>query len=120
MEAKAVAAKQAPAATVKGIKGALIEAAAKGASKGGKNRNLALDEGTVKDSDYPVSNCVGAGIIEGWFASSRATVDDRGWGQMQSYSFEGNLVFRSTYCPLLKESDYEYKPKDPVHFEVVG
>jgi len=122
LEAKAVAAKLppmqgGPKGAPKGAAPALMSA--KGAGKTAGKKVSAIDEGTVEKSDYPVANCVGAGLIEGWFAVSKGSVDERGWGHVQSYSFEGNLSYRPIYCPQLYEGEIDYKPKDPVTFEVV-
>jgi len=64
-----------------------------------------------------VKNCVGAGRIEGWFLTSNTQVEPRGWGHVQSFSFEGNLVFRVQNSALLQGA--VYRQKDPVTFEVV-
>jgi len=47
----------------------------------------------------------------------RAAVEQWGWGHVQSFSFEGNLVFLTAYSPLLEGKDF--KPKEEVSFEVV-
>lgn len=61
-------------------------------------------------------SCIGAGRIDGWFVSSKTAVFQKGWGHVQSFSFEGNLLFRPPNSPLLR--DVEFKQKDPVYFEV--
>lgn len=77
----------------------------------------AMDDGVLASTDYPVKNCFGAGRIEGWFLHPKSQVDDRGWGHLQSFSFEGNLLFRLVYSPLL--SGFDFKHQDPCSFEVV-
>ncbi|CAK0828509.1 unnamed protein product, partial [Prorocentrum cordatum] len=68
-------------------------------------------------TDYPVSNCVGAGRIEGWFVTPKDKVERSGFGHLQSFSFEGNLVFHAEWSELL--AGVNYSARDPVSFEVV-
>jgi len=70
-----------------------------------------------ENTDYPVSNCAGAGRIEGWVVTVKSTIDDRRWGHVQSFAFKGNLLFRLEFSPLME--DREYQQKDSVTFDVV-
>ncbi|CAK0789266.1 unnamed protein product, partial [Prorocentrum cordatum] len=104
---------------------------AKGASKGHKQeiRSSKKEDETaiVKkalrgkseglSAEYPVSNCVGAGRIEGWFVTTPDKVVERGFGHLQSFSFEGNLVFHVEWSPLIDKA--KFNQRDPVMFEVV-
>jgi len=82
---------------------------AKGMGKGPKR------EGPPDNTS--AANCVGAGRIEGWFVCTKVQQEEQGWGQLESFSFEGPLVFRPAYSPLAV--DAHWKPHDPVTFEVV-
>lgn len=62
-------------------------------------------------------NAVGAGRIEGWFLHGKEKIWEKGFGYVQSFSFEGNLLFRPVNSPNLK--NVEFQQKDPVHFEVM-
>jgi len=79
-----------------------------------------LTEGETGDAEAAchssLSNCVGAGRIDGWFIKSKSQDMEYGTGHVQSYCFEGNLLFRMQYSPLLNDKDYNQK--DPVSFEV--
>jgi len=68
-------------------------------------------------TDYSPSACIGAGRIEGWFVSPSNQVEARWWGNVQSLSFQGNLVFRLENSQCLW--GMQYKHEDPVTFEVV-
>lgn len=117
LRVRAVAAASAPSSkgAAKGCRGA-----GQGGGGGSSASTSKADCGQTADgfsTEYPVSNCVGAGRIEGWFASSSAQVSQRGWGHVQSFSFEGNLVFRLEHSALVRDS--EFRQKDGVTFEVV-
>mmetsp|Transcript_18839 Transcript_18839/g.48938 ORF Transcript_18839/g.48938 Transcript_18839/m.48938 type:complete len:641 (+) Transcript_18839:78-2000(+) len=106
-----------PTSTPGEYKAMPMPAMPKGGGKGAAER-IAMDEGVVTSGvEYPVSNCVGAGRIDGWFVHSKAQVEDRGWGHVQSFSFEGNLLCRLAYSRLLENKDFA--PKDAMSFEVV-
>merc|ERR1719161_1778788 len=68
-------------------------------------------------SDVPATECIGAGRIEGWFATDAFMADKRGWGHVQSFCFEGDLFFHLQRSPLLRGIDFQ--KKDPVTFEVI-
>lgn len=97
--------------------GAPIAPPSKGVGKGAAEK-AAMEEGVEHTSDYPVSNCVGAGRIEGWLLHPKSTVESKGWGHLQSFSFEGNVLFKLGYSPLLA-GEVEFKHQDPCTFEVV-
>lgn len=64
--------------------------------------------------------CVGAGRVEGWLRSDKAEAMDVGFGLLQSFNFEGDLVFQTRRSPMLSADDAgEWKRSDPVTFEVV-
>jgi len=79
-----------------------------------KEEPLELDP---EDPQFSIKNCIGAGRVEGWFLQPRSRVLQETWGHLQSYCFEGNLVYRPVNSPLLK--DIHFKQKDPVSFEVM-
>jgi len=68
-------------------------------------------------SDVPATECIGAGRIEGWFATDAYTADKRGWGHVLSFCYEGELFFHLQRSPGMRGIQF-YK-KDPVTFEVV-
>merc|ERR1719456_447960 len=68
-------------------------------------------------SNVPATECIGAGRIEGWFATPAFMADKRGWGHVQSFCFEGDLFFHLQRSPLLRGLDFQ--KKDPVTFEVI-
>ncbi|CAE7405381.1 IFT25 [Symbiodinium natans] len=62
-------------------------------------------------------NCIGAGRVEGWFCTSSFDNEKKGWGHVESYSFEGHLFFHLQRSPSLR--GVRYSKRDPVSFEVV-
>lgn len=93
------------------------------AQKGGKGpaanalAKVELPDLPPADPENSVQNCLDAGRIEGWFLQGRSQVEQKRWGHVQSFSFEGNLLFRPANSPTLKE--VYFNQKDPVYFEVV-
>lgn len=99
-------------------------AAGKGAKPAGDepySNPLAIVEETPampsSDPNFGFGNCIGAGRIEGWFLHTKSNVLKNGWGHVQSYCFEGNLVFRPVNSTLLK--DVEFVQTSPCTFEVM-
>jgi len=68
-------------------------------------------------SAMPATECIGAGRLEGWFATPAYMADGRGWGHIQSYCFEGDLFFHLQRSPLLRGINFQ--KKDPVTYEVI-
>lgn len=68
-------------------------------------------------SAVPATECIGAGRIEGWFATTALMADKRGWGHVESFCFEGDLFFHLQRSPLCRGLNFQ--KKDPVTFEVV-
>jgi hypothetical protein len=87
------------------------------ASKPADTRVKSYLEIPPTDPKFSVMNCIGAGRIEGWFLNSKTNALQRGWGHVQSYCYEGNLLFRPVNSPVLKDADFNQK--DPVTFEVM-
>lgn len=68
-------------------------------------------------SSVPATECIGAGRLEGWFATEAFMADKRGWGHVQSFCFEGDLFFHLQRSPLCR--GLNFLKKDPVTFEVI-
>jgi len=68
-------------------------------------------------SNVPATECIGAGRIEGWFASPAFMAEKRGWGHVQSFCYEGDLFFHLQRSPLCRGVNFQ--KKDPVTFEVI-
>lgn len=68
-------------------------------------------------SSMPATECIGAGRLEGWFATPAYIAEGRGWGHVQSYCFEGDLFFHLQRSPWLRGVNFQ--KKDEVTFEVV-
>jgi len=99
----------------KGVKGAAkstMKAAPSAAPKAAPQAAL-----VATTDGNSVTNCLDAGRIDGWFVNTKKNVLERGWGQVQSYCFDGDLCYRPVNSPLLK--DVEFAQKDAVSFEVV-
>eukprot|EP00439_Symbiodinium_sp_Y106_P049817 s2805_g6.t1 len=62
-------------------------------------------------------HCIGAGRLEGWFCTSSYDNEKKGWGHLESDSFEGHLFFHLQRSPSLR--GVRYFRKDAVAFEVV-
>jgi len=65
----------------------------------------------------PATECIGAGRIEGWFATDAFKAEARGWGHVSSYCFEGDLFFHLQRSPWMR--GINFRKKDEVTFEVV-
>jgi len=68
-------------------------------------------------SSFPATECIGAGRLDGWFVTPAYICDQRGWGHISSYCFEGELFFHLQRSPLLRGINFQ--KKEPVTFEVV-
>mmetsp|Transcript_72505 Transcript_72505/g.219502 ORF Transcript_72505/g.219502 Transcript_72505/m.219502 type:complete len:348 (+) Transcript_72505:79-1122(+) len=79
---------------------------------GGKQERI-----NAQFSSMPATECIGAGRLEGWFATPAYVAEGRGWGHVQSYCFEGDLFFHLQRSPWLRGVNFQ--KKDEVTFEVV-
>jgi len=83
-----------------------------GGGKGGKQERI-----NAQFSEMPATECIGAGRLEGWFATPAHMAESRGWGHIQSYCFEGDLFFHLQRSPWLRGINFQ--KKDEVTFEVI-
>lgn len=86
----------------------------KGKAKGKDDKGPRIN---ASFSSMPATECIGAGRIEGWFATGSLRAESKGFGHVESYCFEGHLFFHLQRSPWLR--GISYNQKDPITFEVV-
>lgn len=88
-----------------------------GRKGGGKGCGKFPERVNAQFSSMPATECIGAGRLEGWFATPAYIAETRGWGHIQSYCFEGDLFFHLQRSPWLRGINFQ--KKDEVTFEVI-
>lgn len=81
---------------------------------GGKGKDVRVN---AQFSDMPATECIGAGRLDGWFSTPAYIAENRGWGYIGSFCFEGDLFFHLQRSPWLRGINFQ--KKDEVTFEVI-
>lgn len=97
--------------------GDFVAKGGKGKDEGDKGKSKGSGKINAQNSSMPATECIGAGRIEGWFATDAFKAEGRGWGHVASFCYEGDLFFHLQRSPWMR--GINFRKKDEVTFEVV-